>query len=128
MISHSFMQFREILQPMNLNPIRSWISPVRNLPYLFCNHIYSDFNIILFLIIFIRSQISQPCSIPIVMYFSIPYAAPKSSTSISIRFFTIVYLSVQLLVNLFLILLEQSVNSALFNPRIVSFDFHRFSL
>ena len=113
------MQCREILEPIPLYAIRSRAFPVGDLFYLQGHHLSRNSNIIFFRIIFTHSLFSQPFSILLMPYIVIRMVSQKPFTFISIGLLIVVCISVQLLVNPFLVFLEQSVDFVLFNSLVV---------
>ena len=99
-----------------------------HLPCLLSNHFSGYLYVALFYFVSLCSWFFQPFSIFIVTLFCSLNVAPKPPTFFCARLFAAFNFSIQLLVDSFLILLEQSVCHILFNSLIIPSNFGGLSL
>ena len=95
--SSLLMQACEFLNPETLNSIFSWNFPIRDFPILLRNHVFSNSQTLLLLIVIFFLQLFQPLCTTIMFLFFYSIATPKHSTLICIRYFiTFLGLPIQL--------------------------------
>ena len=124
-------QIMEDCQSLNLetqNFISSWSFPIRDFPTLFRNYVLSKNQALLLLIVIFFFEFCQPLYISITFFTFTPYATPKHSTLICIRYFSLLYwiFSFNLATTFFLINRKESTLLILLNSFTVTLYFCYF--